>query len=458
MPPELDPDPEGRARERAERIGAFKIRKQQELEQQAKDAEEEKRAKSKKHKAREEARKKQEAIAVARAAKKKEENDFKEAKFNALKEKRLKREQNLRDNRDERFYLQAKRKCETALLKRLQKEGNARSRRLAKYSAQFPLPKDALNTNYRESAVDNYDYKSDLAALESRDNGSSGPIAGGRPPTAASSLAALANAPSNPNVNVFGTEPRQMLKLPELYDIMRERGMLLNRMKEVKGVVLQRLDNEDARMSVSDLRTELRKRGLLTNGTKKEMVRRMQEDDAKRSSNYKRRYGPRPLKVQKAARGSIEQEAPATPGPNPSRFSAKSNARHSRYNAREVNPGKSKPLTKAITKPTISNPVGSSIRVAMRNSKADSTSANAGKDNAGTKSTSTKTAKKTAPAENTSAKRRSTRNSLNENVGDTDDSEPAPTQSRDETKGEDEDEQSVEEEEEDGDDDDYEDP
>lgn len=169
-----------------------------------------------------------------------------------------------------------------------------------------------------------------------------------------------------------------MLTLPELYDIMRDRGMLLNRMKEVKGVVLQRLDNEDARMSVPDLRTELRKRGLPTNGTKKDMIRRVQENDAMNSTNYKRRYSvAKPPKGNKASKQ-------ATTGPASSRFTAKStpSRRNGRYNARDVDTSSNQVLTGAVTKPTTSNSSGSSMRLAMKNSKADSTSLSIAKKNA----------------------------------------------------------------------------
>ncbi|GAB7348874.1 hypothetical protein MBLNU459_g7575t1 [Dothideomycetes sp. NU459] len=385
-PPELDEDPDARRRERDERIVAFRVRKAEERKQREIDEAEAKLAKSKRFQAKEMNRLKQEAAAAAKAAKQKEEDEFKMAKVHAIRERREQRQQALRDARDMRVYLQAKRKCENKLLKRVRKEANARARQLARYSQQFPLPEHALDGighgKGRDEAIYKYDFKGELEALNSRDNGMAAPIAGGRPPTAASSLAALANAPANPNVNVFGDDPRTMLTLPELYDLMRDRGMLLNRMKEVKGVVLLRLNNEDAKMRMPELRSELTKRGLTAIGTKAEMIRRIQEDDAKQSSGYKRRFGPKPPKTDKKTLGSSrKQNMPAEPVLAKPRFTAKTTpSRRGRYNARKVNANANANTNSVMTnagqkpgtnKALTSNGMGSSVRLAMIKSRAE---------------------------------------------------------------------------------------
>lgn len=93
----------------------------------------------------------------------------------------------------------------------------------------------------------------------------------------------------------FPEEPRSWCTIDELQHILRTRGMLLNRMKETKPIILSRLKNEDRTISVQQLKEMLKARNEDSSGTKVELMRRLAIADAKASRKYQNTRTYRPL-------------------------------------------------------------------------------------------------------------------------------------------------------------------
>lgn len=351
MPPEMDPDPESRQREREQRLVEYKHRKAVEAKRLKEEAEKLKLENSKKAQAKNASRLRREAQAKERAARKQDEANFKASRAAAVAMKRNQRKANLQHLREVRKYDQLKNRVEKRLRKRLEKEYNVRERRLAKYSQQFPLPPEAFQTSSTLTARESYVQSAEYAEEQRLSNG-------GIPHSTAPAYSGVIQNPSfrpnggNPR-DVFGQEPRYLMTMAELYDIMRERGMILGRMKEVKSVVLSRLNKNDASTPVETLRAWCFQRGIDTTGTKEALARRIAMDDATNSIAYQRRYAPQPPvadqamartaakgKKKKAQKTAVAVTPAAKPGPSASRFTAKpadttNGASRKRYSARE---------------------------------------------------------------------------------------------------------------------------
>ncbi|KAH0258126.1 hypothetical protein KCU83_g2786, partial [Aureobasidium melanogenum] len=65
--------------------------------------------------------------------------------------------------------------------------------------------------------------------------------------------------------------------------ILRSRGMLLNRVKENKAIIISRLNNEDKTTDIEQLRDLLKARYEDSNGMKAGLMRRLAISDAKSS-------------------------------------------------------------------------------------------------------------------------------------------------------------------------------
>lgn len=362
IPPELDPDPEGRARERLERIQAYKLRKDQEAQQVRDEAEQRKKDKNQADEKKNVARQKREAETAIRNQRKKEEDDFKQAKIDAAKEKRKQRKDAMDYLRAFRLYQQRKHHAEKMLYKKLQKEANKRERALARFSLQFPLPTEAIgfgsttpaaqptkrapSRTVRDEALGTMDFAAQELSLNIRNERlaatpAKGKIASGNTPSSRRGRNAL--DPSG-GQNIFGADPRSMLTMAELYELMRDRGMLLGRMKEVKGVVLSRLADEDNSMDRESIQALLRERNLNPQGPNRILIRRLQEDDAKKSAAYKRRFADKlpaaELAIKNAAaaiaNGGRRRGARSPKTPTTGRFTAKTKtaAPSSQYNVK----------------------------------------------------------------------------------------------------------------------------
>lgn len=383
--PEKDPDPEGRAREREDRIRQYRIRKEQEAKTAKEDAAQKKKEQAHHEKDKIAAQQKREAEAAVRARRKNEEDLHKKTKVDMLDGKRKQKRAAIENGRAHRLYKSRKLHAEKMLLRRLIREANARERALSKYSLQFPIPKEAVgfggiiatprtpknrlsntgNANpsqRRDKALEGMDlYEQEVElnkrAKELASNPARGHLADGATPSQGlgSQRAVGRRASAAGMKDIFGDDPRSMMTMAELYDLMRDRGMILGRMKEVKGVVISRLNEEDKNTPIDVLQALLRTRGLPTGGTEKTLIRRLQEDDAKKSSAYKRRFARKlpaaeaamaraaagRLSGIKSSTGTPRKSATTTPGtPTPSRFSAKNTSLipgpgAKRYNARQ---------------------------------------------------------------------------------------------------------------------------
>ncbi|THW48498.1 hypothetical protein D6D25_04240 [Aureobasidium pullulans] len=305
-PPESDPDPEGRARERQERIAAFKQRKRDEAEQAAAAAEAKKKSKKNDTPAKIEARARKAAQDAIRAQKKKEQEDYRQNKVTTATVARERKKSAVNMARDLRLYEETKHKFFTKLHKQLAKEVAAILRKKERNGGITPEP-EGTKPGYKpksryafkntEEENRNEDYASAEAALEARAELFSGVVqAVGTVSEQAASLTKPSGADDGETAtSIFPDEPREMCTIDELHDILRARGMLLNRMKENKSVIISRLNTEDESIGIQELRDLLQVRKEDTSGTRAELMRRLSIADAMSSRKYQSKYANRPL-------------------------------------------------------------------------------------------------------------------------------------------------------------------
>ena len=352
----MDADPVAREQERLEKLAVYKARKEHEAEEARLAVDRRKEQKRADAKAKKSRRRKRTNDAEERAARKKEEQDFKATKAAAQAEKKKVKQESADLERATRLYKKRKLAAEKDLLRRLHRESNQRARNLAKFSTQFPLPQEALaqldnsitaepvalpkattktGRSTRNQALDSLSFANEELELNERakamaDKPAPGEVAIG---PGACTPAEPTRAPEDDaklERTIFGMTPRNIMTLPELYDIMRERGMLLNRMKECKTVVIRRIDGDDHALPIPTLQQMLRGRQLAASGTQAQLIRRLQEDDARQSREFQKRFTEKPP-VAEAALQRVKAKATGASGgktrvkkaPTAGRFTAK---------------------------------------------------------------------------------------------------------------------------------------
>ncbi|KAG9950676.1 hypothetical protein KCU85_g3503, partial [Aureobasidium melanogenum] len=357
-PPEIDPDPEARQREREERIAAYKLRKEEEAKRDALEAEEKKRLKKNNTAEKIAARQRKEAQAALKAKKKKDADEYRQSLAEAVTLAKQRKQNALDAARAERIYNERKHRFFNRLHKQLKKEVAALLRKKERNNGVTPEPEDTETMHppksryaYKNTAdqIRNENISATEAAINARSHEFDGivePVA-----TAAVDTQPMPIAkPSNPGrsesqqptiaADGFSEEPRSWCTIDELHDLLRARGMLLNRMKENKAVIISRLNNEDKTTSIEQLRDLLKARHEDSNGTKIELMRRLAISDAKSSRRYQTLRTNRPLD-ENGNRTRVKM--PAKP--------AVSKAT-TRYNARDVTIKNGKAVVKSQTPTT----------------------------------------------------------------------------------------------------------
>lgn len=356
VPPELDEDPQARLEERAEKIKAFKLRKAEEAEAAQVEAAEMKKAKIQSAKDKDEARQKRMSDAATRSQRRKADYEFKKTRLTVAAEKRKNKEDDHNLETARRAYKQRKAHFENELLKRLQREQKARERALNKFSTQFPLPEGAgviisrppprapltlapedgilLHRSTTVEPLNNVEIAEQELALNALLK--SQPKVSFREQKAAE--VAAQKQKDIDAASLMGANPREWLSLDELWDILRDRAMLLVRMKQVKSVVLSRIEEDDRKRSREEMMVFCSRAGISIQGTKAELVRRLAEHEARHSRKWQKNYGPRlPVAEAKQARADAKakREADAAAGIVPSRFTARGLS-EKRYSARNT--------------------------------------------------------------------------------------------------------------------------
>ncbi|KEQ67066.1 uncharacterized protein M437DRAFT_36266 [Aureobasidium melanogenum CBS 110374] len=357
-PPEIDPDPEARQREREERIAAYKLRKEEEAKRDALEAEEKKRMKKNNTAEKVAARQRKEAQAALKAKKKKDADEYRQSLAEAVTLAKQRKQNALDAARAERIYNERKHRFFNRLHKQLKKEVAALLRKKERNNGITPEPEDTETMHppksryaYKNTAdqIRNENISATEAAINARSHEFDGivePVA-----TAAVDTQPIPIAkPSNPGrsksqqpsiaADGFSEEPRSWCTIDELHDLLRARGMLLNRMKENKAIIISRLNNEDKTTSIEQLRDLLKARHEDFNGAKAELMRRLAISDAKSSRRYQTLRTNRPLD-ENGNRTRVKM--PAKP--------AVSKAT-TRYNARDVTIKNGKPVVKPQTPTT----------------------------------------------------------------------------------------------------------
>ncbi|KAI5204844.1 hypothetical protein E4T39_03369 [Aureobasidium subglaciale] len=307
-PPELDANPEGRALERERRLIAFKQRKEEEARLEAAAAAEKKRFDKDNSVQRIAARQRKATQSALKAQKKKDENEYRQAKAEVATHAKQRREDALNAARSLRVYQELKDKFFKKLHKQLKSEMAALLREKERNGGITPKPDDKqkLRSRYTyKNTTDqilNEDMKNAEAALNARASEFAGVV------QAVATVTEQTMTPtkqSDPNASssqqpaiigdIFAGEPRSMCTIDELYNILRSRGMLLNRMKENKSVILSRLNNQDQICTAQEIRDLLKVRNEDLTGTKDELIQRLAVSDAKSSRRYQTKYTLRPL-------------------------------------------------------------------------------------------------------------------------------------------------------------------
>ena len=340
-PPELDPNPEARALEREERIAAYKLRKEEEAKRDAVQAEEKKRSKKDNTAEKIAARERKEAQDALKAQKKREAEEYRQSLQDTITLARQRKQEALNIARAERHYNEMKHKFFTRLHRQLKKEVAALNKKKEKNGGVTPEPESEVvhepksRYTYKNTAeqIRDEDIDATQAAIDARSHQFGGivePVA----TVARQIMPTSIPSASITNINAhqqsvavsdgFPEEPRSWCTIDELQHILRTRGMLLNRMKETKPIILSRLKNEDRTISVQQLKEMLKARNEDSSGTKVELMRRLAIADAKTSRKYQNTRTPRPLD-EKGNR--IRVKMPVKPA------LSKTSAR---YNARDV--------------------------------------------------------------------------------------------------------------------------
>ncbi|KAG9961763.1 hypothetical protein KCU61_g5185, partial [Aureobasidium melanogenum] len=312
-PPEIDPDPEARQREREERIAAYKLRREEEAKRDAIEAEEKKRSKKDNTAEKIAARQRKEAQAALKAQKKKDAVEYRQSLVEAVTLAKQRKQNALNAAREERIYNERKHRFFNRLHKQLKKEVAALLRKKERNNGVTPEPEDVETVHppksryaYRNTAeqIRNENISATEAAINARSHEFIGvvePVATAAvdtqpmPITTPSTLNRRGSQQPAIANDGFSEEPRNWCTIDELQNILRARGMLLNRMKENKAIIISRLNNEDKTTDVEQLRDLLKARHEDTNGTKTELMRRMAISDAKRSRKYQNLRTNRPL-------------------------------------------------------------------------------------------------------------------------------------------------------------------
>jgi hypothetical protein len=322
-PPELDPDPEARALEREERMAAYKLRKEEEAKRAVAEAEEKKRNKKENTAEKTAARQRKEAQDALRAQKKQEKKQYRQSIHDSVALARQRKQDALDAARAERLYNVKKDKFFTRLHKQLHKEVDALKRKKQRNGGVTPDPEEVREPRSK------YTYKNTAEQIANEEISVEpvGTVATQVMPIskpAASITNASGSQLSALAADGFGEDPRSSCTIDELHNILRSRGMLLNRMKETKPVILSRLRNEDNTIGIQQLKELLKARNEDSSGTKPQLMRRLSIADAKTSRKYLSTRTNRPLDENGKRTKVTMPVKPAV-----SKYSA-------RYNARDV--------------------------------------------------------------------------------------------------------------------------
>lgn len=340
-PPELDPNPQARALERQERIAAYKLRKEEEAQRDAAQAEQKKRSKKDNTAEKVAARERKEAQDALKAQKKQEKEEYRQSLQDTITLARQRKQGALEIARAERDYNDMKNKFFTLIHNQLKKEVAVLKKKKEKNGGVTPEsdteivqePKSRYTYKNTAEQIRHEDIDATQAAIDARSHEFHGivkPVGTvarettptSKPPASTTNVNAPQQSAAVPDG--FPEEPRSWCAIDELHNILRARGMLLNRMKETKAIILSRLNNEDNTVSVQQLRELLKARNEDSSGTKDVLMRRLSIADAKTSRKYQNTRTYRPLD-EKGNR--IRVKMPVKPA------LSKTSAR---YNARDV--------------------------------------------------------------------------------------------------------------------------
>lgn len=297
VPIEVDNNLQARVEECVEQSVATRARELEETEAAKRAAQEANQTQRNKDIAREEARLKREKAAAAREAARRSDEHMRNLKESERIATQTLQAINSQRRKAEIAYNQRKRACENALLKTSVKADRKRNKILAPYSSLAPLPSHLAHLRqppgppipWRSSPRRLTPYKPEFAreelVLEERHNAEGPPHSGLPFPILDPALEELTGPPTDQTL--FGDEPRLLMTLRELYELLRERGLPLGRMKLIKEVVVSKIKADDESLADNQCQAILRRHQLPENGTREEMLRRIAEADARGSERYK---------------------------------------------------------------------------------------------------------------------------------------------------------------------------
>jgi hypothetical protein len=338
---ELYPNPEARAAEREERIAAYKLRKEEEAERDAAEAENKKRFKKDNTVQKIAARQRKETQGALKAQKKREKQEYRQSLLKTVTLAKQRKQDALDAARAERLYHEKKNQFFVRLHKQLKKEVGALQKKKEKKEVGALQKKKEKNGGVtpdpEETGVvfkpkSRYTYKNTAEQIRDEDIDAAQAAIDARAHTftgvvePVGTVATQIMPISRPAIiaDGFPEDPRSWCTIDELHNILRSRGMLLNRMKETKPIILSRLNNEDRTISIQQLKDLLKAHNEDSSGTKAELMRRLAIADAKNSRKYQNNRTNRPLDENG---NRIRVKMPAKPA------LSKTSAR---YNAREV--------------------------------------------------------------------------------------------------------------------------
>lgn len=311
-----DADPEVRKREREQRTEEFRKRKAENEEREAAEAAKQKQIKAQNTAQKVASRERGQARTAIRAQKKKEDAESRRRAKDKAKQSKQFRKNHLQKAKAWRVYKLGKDRIFNKVLKELRDRAKERAavpkKKKTRNSNEVVDPNIRVKSRYKYkntleelAALDTTESRATEAAIEARAAHFAGVVeAVGTAEVQADLPMAKPDLPmTNPSrltadgrVDVFGEDPRSMLTVNELWDVLRGRNMLLNRMKDSKPVILSRLRNEDRNATMEELQRLLLERDETEiGGSKDDLLRRLAIADAKTSRHYQSKYTNRPL-------------------------------------------------------------------------------------------------------------------------------------------------------------------
>lgn len=276
-PPELDPDPEARAREREERLRQKQVRVKEEKRRAAEEQRIKDEEKAAKEAVREAKRQQAAAIKNARAEERRRERGVHAGRVAAARRVREEKKAAMQELKEQRLREAAERKFDSELQKRLETEAKTRARdeKKARAADQRALAKQQkLRTSARRAPAP--EQRSDIVArvLTMHNMGN----------------AAVPSPPSAPTKGALtlGISSRAIMSASELRSACRNRGLPMIGSKEPKAILIARLQDADRALGVHALQRMLMEKGIpVKQANKQRLIRELAEADARDSINYR---------------------------------------------------------------------------------------------------------------------------------------------------------------------------